>query len=130
MLIWAGFATTALLSVLLVLRRPDRLSDLHIYYGAVAHLRAGGALYDYVAANGGPFTYPPFAALVLWPITVLRPGGAPRTIPLLSAYPGSRTFSFRSATMNHGRLVAHAADGRPLATYDDELAAALRGPTA
>ncbi|MGW4502433.1 hypothetical protein ACWENR_27980, partial [Micromonospora sp. NPDC004336] len=53
------------------------------------------------------------------------PGGAPRVIPLLAAHPGSRTFSFRSATMTHGRLVAYAADGRPLASYDEELAAAL-----
>ncbi|WP_433533039.1 hypothetical protein ACQPYA_14135 [Micromonospora sp. CA-263727] len=54
------------------------------------------------------------------------PGGPPRTIPLLAAYPGVRTFSFRSASMAHGRLAAYAADGRELATYDDELAAALR----
>ena len=47
---------------------------------------------------------------------------------LLAPYPGSRTFSFRSATMAHGRLVAYAADGRPIATYDDELAAAFRAP--
>ncbi|NES13032.1 MULTISPECIES: hypothetical protein [Micromonospora] len=53
------------------------------------------------------------------------PGGAPRGIPLLSAFPGSRIFSFRSATMSHGRLVAYGTDGRPLAVYDDELAAAF-----
>ncbi|MEU8299903.1 glycosyltransferase 87 family protein [Micromonospora sp. NPDC048909] len=69
-LVWAGFVAAALVSVVLVLRREDRLSDLHIYYGAVADLRAGHPLYSYVAENGGPFTYPPFAALVLWPITL------------------------------------------------------------
>lgn len=53
------------------------------------------------------------------------PGGAPRVIPLLAAYPGSRLFSFRSATMAHGRLVAYDVDGRPIATFDDELAAAF-----
>ncbi|MGB2569898.1 hypothetical protein ACPFP2_15795 [Micromonospora citrea] len=53
------------------------------------------------------------------------PGGAPRVVPLLAACPGSRTFSFRSAAMTHGRLVASGVDGRSLATYDDELAAAF-----
>lgn len=71
MLLWAAFALAATVSVGLVLRRPDHLSDLHIYRGALADLRAGRPLYGYVAANGGPFTYPPFAALVLWPVTTL-----------------------------------------------------------
>ncbi|SCL22812.1 alpha-1,2-mannosyltransferase [Micromonospora pallida] len=68
--LWLLFAVIAVGSSVLVLRRPanDRLSDLRIYHGAVRHLADGGALYGYVAENGGPFTYPPFAALVLWPI--------------------------------------------------------------
>lgn len=68
--LWAAFVLLAAGSSVLVLRRPagDRLSDLHIYQGAVRHLQAGESLYGYVAENGGPFTYPPFAALVLWPI--------------------------------------------------------------
>ncbi|TYC06644.1 DUF2029 domain-containing protein [Micromonospora sp. WP24] len=70
-LLWSAFAVVALVSVALVLRREDRLSDLHIYYGALLDLRAGRPLYGYVAENGGPFTYPPFAALVLWPITLV-----------------------------------------------------------
>ncbi|MFC0505494.1 glycosyltransferase 87 family protein [Micromonospora costi] len=70
-LLWAAFATVALVSALLVMRREDRLSDLHIYYGALTDLRAGRPLYAYVAENGGPFTYPPFAALVLGPITLV-----------------------------------------------------------
>lgn len=53
------------------------------------------------------------------------PGGAPRVIPLLAPHPGPGTFSFRSATMAHGRLVAYAADGRPIAAFDEELAAAF-----
>ncbi|WP_433114334.1 hypothetical protein [Micromonospora sp. CA-246542] len=57
------------------------------------------------------------------------PGGAPRSIPLLAAYPGTRTFSFRSASMAQGRLVAYDVDGQPIASYDDELAAALRRAT-
>jgi alpha-1,2-mannosyltransferase len=73
--LWAAFGVIAAVSCTLVWRRPDRLSDLHIYYGAIEHLRAGQPLYTYVAENGGPFTYPPFGAIVLWPIT-LAPEGA------------------------------------------------------
>ncbi|WFF00613.1 glycosyltransferase 87 family protein [Micromonospora sp. WMMD964] len=73
-LAWATFVVVALVSCVLVLSRPDRLSDLHIYYGALTDLRAGRPLYEYAAENGGPFTYPPFAALVLGPITVVSEG--------------------------------------------------------
>jgi len=73
-LLWSLFGVVAVVSCALVLRRPDRLSDLHIYYGAIQHLRAGHPLYDYVAENGGPFTYPPFAALVLGPIAFVPEG--------------------------------------------------------
>ncbi|MGC4864239.1 glycosyltransferase 87 family protein [Micromonospora sp. DT53] len=73
-LAWAAFVVVALVSCVLVLRRPDRLSDLHIYYGALSDLHAGKPLYEFVAENGGPFTYPPFAALVLWPITFVSEG--------------------------------------------------------
>ncbi|MGI5215562.1 glycosyltransferase 87 family protein [Plantactinospora sp. CA-290183] len=76
MALWAVFGAIAVVSSVLVLRRPDwdRLSDLHIYYGAVRHLHAGHPLYDYVAENSGPFTYPPFAALVLSPVALLPEG--------------------------------------------------------
>ncbi|MFK3979233.1 glycosyltransferase 87 family protein [Micromonospora sp. NPDC050397] len=69
-LLWLLFGVIAVVSSALVLRRPvwDRLSDLHIYYGAVQTVDAGRPLYEYAAANGGPFTYPPFAALLLRPI--------------------------------------------------------------
>ncbi|WP_229716431.1 glycosyltransferase 87 family protein, partial [Mangrovihabitans endophyticus] len=71
--VWALFAVIAVVSCTLVLRRPpdDRLSDLHIYYGAVLAVSDGHPLYSYVAENGGPFTYPPFAALLLQPIALL-----------------------------------------------------------
>ncbi|WP_422770337.1 glycosyltransferase 87 family protein [Plantactinospora sp. WMMC1484] len=73
---WIVFGLIAVVSSVLVWHRPDwdRLSDLHIYHGAIRHLHAGQPLYDYVAANGGPFTYPPFAALVLSPIGLLPEG--------------------------------------------------------
>ena len=69
-MLWSLFTIVAVLSCLLVWQRPawDRLSDLHIYYGAVKTVQAGEPLYSYVAENGGPFTYPPFASLILWPI--------------------------------------------------------------
>lgn len=74
--LWALFVLLGLVSSVLVMRRPpdDRLSDLHIYVGAIRHLQAGQPLYEFEAANGGPFTYPPFAAIVLWPIGHLPEG--------------------------------------------------------
>ncbi|GAB7047855.1 glycosyltransferase 87 family protein [Catenuloplanes indicus] len=69
--LWAVFVATAIVSSVLVLHRApdDRLSDLHIYYGAAEAVRAGDALYGFVAENGGPFTYPPFAAVLFLPLT-------------------------------------------------------------
>jgi alpha-1,2-mannosyltransferase len=71
--VWSIFGIVAVVSSLLVMHRPtwDRLSDLHIYYGAARTVQAGRPLYEYGAENGGPFTYPPFAALLLRPITAL-----------------------------------------------------------
>jgi alpha-1,2-mannosyltransferase len=46
--------------------------DLRVYYEAVAHWIDGGRLYDYrVAGTPYGFTYPPFAALALAPLTLL-----------------------------------------------------------
>lgn len=76
-LVWSLFGAVAVASSALVLQRPagDRLSDLHIYYGAVQAVQSGRPLYEYAADNGGPFTYPPFAALVLGPITAFPEPG-------------------------------------------------------
>jgi alpha-1,2-mannosyltransferase len=56
-------------------RRPpgDRLADLDVYVGSVRSLLAGGSLYDFHAANGAPFTYPPFAGLLLLPTAYVPP---------------------------------------------------------
>jgi alpha-1,2-mannosyltransferase len=50
--------------------------DLHVYIGGAAALNQPGALYDYVYADQTPdfplpFTYPPFAAMVFYPLHLL-----------------------------------------------------------
>lgn len=65
-----GYVLCAVAATFAVVRRPliDRQADLNVYYGAVHAVGHGAPLYSYAAANGDPFTYPPFAVLVLWPI--------------------------------------------------------------
>ena len=50
--------------------------DLHVYLGGAEALNRPGTLYDYVYADQTPdfplpFTYPPFAAVVFYPLTLL-----------------------------------------------------------
>ena len=50
--------------------------DLHVYVGGAGMLDGPGALYDYVYADQTPdfplpFTYPPFAAIVFYPLHLL-----------------------------------------------------------
>ncbi|MGU3497435.1 mannosyltransferase [Mycobacterium sp. C31M] len=50
--------------------------DLHVYVGGAETLETPGALYDYVYAEQTPdfplpFTYPPFAAVVIYPLSLL-----------------------------------------------------------
>jgi alpha-1,2-mannosyltransferase len=50
--------------------------DLHVYIGGAAALNEPGTLYDYVYADQTPdfplpFTYPPFAAMVFYPLHLL-----------------------------------------------------------
>ncbi|WP_433216730.1 glycosyltransferase 87 family protein [Dactylosporangium sp. CS-047395] len=75
--VWSVFGIAAVVSAVLVWLRPasDRLSDLHIYYGAARAVNEGRPLYDYVAENGGPFTYPPFAVLLFRPLALLPETG-------------------------------------------------------
>jgi alpha-1,2-mannosyltransferase len=50
----------------------DRFPDLQVYLGAIRLWRDGGSLYDFAAVNTqAPFTYPPFAALVLHPLSLV-----------------------------------------------------------
>jgi alpha-1,2-mannosyltransferase len=55
------------------LSRPAaiRLSDLGVYVGAVGGIRHGASLYDFISASHAPFTYPPFAGLLFWPLTLV-----------------------------------------------------------
>ena len=50
---------------------PD--GDISVYIGAINYLASGGELYDYPLEGGYGFTYPPFAAIVLRPLTWLEP---------------------------------------------------------
>lgn len=84
---WRGRAVWALaaLAVLFALRQAYsgwRLGasrdlgvngDISVYIGAITFLRDGGALYDYPLGGGYGFTYPPFAAIVLRPLTWAAP---------------------------------------------------------
>ncbi|WP_433324017.1 glycosyltransferase 87 family protein [Spirillospora sp. CA-294931] len=67
---FALFAALACRETVSALRRPlpGRQADLHIYVGSVQTVVDGRPLYDYAAEDGGPFTYPPFALLVLLPV--------------------------------------------------------------
>ncbi|MCF2532222.1 glycosyltransferase 87 family protein [Yinghuangia soli] len=64
------FAAAAAAVVRMAFARPswDRQADLHVYFEAVRWVRDGEPLYTYTAQNGDPFTYPPFALLVFWPL--------------------------------------------------------------
>jgi alpha-1,2-mannosyltransferase len=85
------------------LSRPAaiRLSDLGVYIGAVDGLRHGMSLYDFISAGHAPFTYPPFAGLLFWPLT-----WAP-TLPLQVAW--------TLATIATVAWMAHLVTARPAA---------------
>lgn len=72
---WMPALLVALVTGAVALRRPEamRLTDLQVYLGALETLRDGGSLYDYIRNGNAPFTYPPFAALLLLVPTQLPP---------------------------------------------------------
>ncbi|MDP9819632.1 glycosyltransferase 87 family protein [Spirilliplanes yamanashiensis] len=72
-LLAAAASLAAGLQAWAALRRPlpGRLTDLQVYQGGAGFAKDGGSLYDFVAANGAPFTYPPFAGLLMRPLTWL-----------------------------------------------------------
>lgn len=83
MTLWAGALLLTLVvgytwSALAATTTRGILGDLTIYREAIAYQAAGGHLYDYVyehpTVHGLGFTYPPFAALVLRPLTWIPEG--------------------------------------------------------
>lgn len=56
-----------------VFNEPDPLLDLNVYREALEFVRHGGGLYDYFRPHedlpGLWFVYPPFAALLMSPLT-------------------------------------------------------------
>ena len=74
-LLWLGVLGAAVALGVRALTLPgNALVDLQVYRGAVRLAQGGGSLYDFVLRSdavrpeGLPFTYPPFAALVFWPL--------------------------------------------------------------
>ena len=66
---WLAALAVGVYDVVLALGRPDLFPDLDVYRVAAATLaQHGRGLYDVVGSNGGPFTYPPIAAVLLWPL--------------------------------------------------------------
>ncbi|MFF5076906.1 glycosyltransferase 87 family protein [Actinoplanes sp. NPDC000266] len=68
--VWVTAGLVAAVTAGAALARPAevRLSDLSVYLGAVSGLADGDSLYDFIR-GAAPFTYPPFAALLLAPLT-------------------------------------------------------------
>jgi alpha-1,2-mannosyltransferase len=46
----------------------DRLADLGVCWGAPQAVGTGEPVYSFHAANGDPFTYPPFAMALFYPL--------------------------------------------------------------
>ncbi|WP_328466178.1 glycosyltransferase 87 family protein [Actinoplanes sp. NBC_00393] len=74
-LLWTPALLVAATTGAIALHRPEelRLTDLQVYLGALDTLRDGGSLYDYIRNGNAPFTYPPFAALLLLIPALLPP---------------------------------------------------------
>jgi alpha-1,2-mannosyltransferase len=66
---WSVPAVVALAMTLAALVAADTLPDLRVYVGAVHELRIGHGLYGYSYHGVAPFTYPPFAGLIMLPLS-------------------------------------------------------------
>lgn len=76
LLVGLALAIAAMEWMLVTFKTKDALGDFEIYRGAIRLWFSGGDLYDYAYASplrpeGFPFTYPPFAAIVLAPLMAL-----------------------------------------------------------
>jgi alpha-1,2-mannosyltransferase len=68
-----AFSIAARLALTYFIPNGANFVDLHVYVGGASTLANGGNLYDYVYADQTPdfplpFTYPPFAAIVFYPL--------------------------------------------------------------
>jgi alpha-1,2-mannosyltransferase len=70
LILWVLAGLVAVLRVYPYLRNPTQahLDDLDVYRNAVSAWGGHGSLYDFRQPNGDRFTYPPFAALILFPL--------------------------------------------------------------
>ncbi len=87
--------------------------DLHVYVGGAAALDGPGALYDFVYADQTPdfplpFTYPPFAAVVFYPLHLVPFGllGLVWQLGTIVALYGAVRLSQRLLAGEHDRRVA------------------------
>ena len=70
---------------LILAARRNHFFDLRVYYGALNHWAHGGEIYDYLKpVTPYGFTYPPFAALTMLPMTLI-PLGAAQVVSVLLA---------------------------------------------
>lgn len=68
---WVLCSVTALFLFFVYIVTPRRsanfLPDLSVYWNSVRDFLSNGSMYDYISSRGYPFTYPPFAGIVLSP---------------------------------------------------------------
>jgi alpha-1,2-mannosyltransferase len=83
--------------------------DLHVYLGGAAAIDHPGTLYDFVYSEHTPdfplpFTYPPFAAIVFYPLHLLPFGlaGFLWLVTMMAALYGSVRISQRLLGVSHG----------------------------
>lgn len=83
--------------------------DSSVYYGAIVHWRAGGDLYDWYAQpllHQYPFTYPPFAAWALAPLTRLGERGLQLVLTALTPVGAALTAGACLRRLGAGRRLA------------------------
>ncbi|WP_253274808.1 glycosyltransferase 87 family protein [Actinomyces sp. oral taxon 414] len=83
--------------------------DSSVYYGAIVHWRAGGDLYDWYARpllHQYPFTYPPFAAWALAPLTRLGERGLQLVLTALTPVGAALTAGVCLRRLGAGRRLA------------------------
>lgn len=110
---WSVPAVAALVPIVPILLTPpgDRMIDLLVYHGAGGTAGAGENVYAFQTVFAMPFTYPPFAALVLEPIARMPLGLAQAlwTIATLAAVVALATTALRPVAARFGLPLTTAA---------------------